>query len=113
MHDFACIMDFAAVDIMTLNETFGKKVRIPFATEVKIFFHPPPLLSSTARNLLASQFHCEYIYGQKFMVDHSNSDKMRLETAMSSWKHGSISSLGSFINYIDRFFGLWLGLPSV
>jgi hypothetical protein len=29
-------MDFAAVDIMTLNETFGKKVRIPFATEVKI-----------------------------------------------------------------------------
>ena len=77
-------MDFAAVDIMTLNETFGKKVRIPFATEVKIFFHPPPFLSSTARNLLASQFHHEYIYGQKFMVDHSNSDKMRLETAMSS-----------------------------
>ena len=79
-------MDFAAVDIMTLNETFGKKVRIPFATEVKIPVLPPSLpllLSSTARNLLASQFHHEYIYGQKFMVDHSNSDKMRLEAALS------------------------------
>ena len=37
-------MDFAAVDIMTLNETFGKKVRIPFATEVKIPFFSLPLI---------------------------------------------------------------------
>ena len=59
-------MDFAAVDIMTLNETFGKKVRIPFAAEVKIPVRPSISQlnkhSELRRNLLASQFHCEYIY---------------------------------------------------
>ena len=36
MHDFACIMTSrGGFDIMTPNETFGKKVRIPFGSNGK------------------------------------------------------------------------------